>query len=88
MLTLILNSDGTTDVTRTLHFGSPTKEQKNAYTRVLRGQIQLSMLKFPSNMKMEAADVMSRSPLWEEGYNYLQGTGHGIGTFLEVHECK
>lgn len=89
--TLVVDSggqyyDGTTDVTRTLHFGTPTKEQINAYTRVLMGSIQLSSLVFPPNMKSSVADVMARAPLWEVGLDYMHGTGHGIGTFLGVHE--
>lgn len=80
--------DGTTDVTRTLHFGTPSPEQKNAYTRVLMGLIQLSTLKFPSSVKTNIADVMARAPLWDIGYNYQHGTGHGVGSFLEVHESN
>ncbi|RZB41166.1 xaa-Pro aminopeptidase 1-like, partial [Asbolus verrucosus] len=90
--TLVLDSggqyfgNGTTDVTRTLHLGTPTKEQKNAYTRVLIGQIQLSTLTFPENMKTSVADVMARAPLWEVGLDYSHPTSHGIGSFLSVHE--
>lgn len=79
--------DGTTDVTRTLHFGVPTEEQKKAYTRVLIGAIQLSSLVFPSSLKSNQLDVVARAPLWNIGYDYLHGTGHGIGHFLSVHEC-
>lgn len=78
--------DGTTDVSRTLHFGTPTPEQKRAYTRVLMGSIQLSTLKFPSSMRMNIADVMARAPLWDIGYDYQHGTTHGVGSFLGVHE--
>ncbi|CAH0552784.1 unnamed protein product [Brassicogethes aeneus] len=89
--TVVLDSggqyfSGTTDVTRTLHFGTPTEDEKEAYTRVLIGSIQLSTLIFPSNMRMSGVDVLSRSPLWEVGLDYLHETGHGIGAFLEVHE--
>lgn len=89
--TLVLDSggqylDGTTDVTRTIHFGTPTKEQKEAYTRVLIGQIQLSMLTFPASLQTSALDVMARAPLWEVGLDYDHGTGHGVGAFLSVHE--
>ncbi|XP_044262577.1 xaa-Pro aminopeptidase ApepP-like isoform X1 [Tribolium madens] len=90
--TLVLDSggqyfDGTTDITRTVHFGTPTKEQKEAYTRVLIGQIQLSMLTFPAYLKTSAIDVMARAPLWEVGLDYDHGTSHGVGSFLNVHEA-
>ncbi|XP_050574857.1 xaa-Pro aminopeptidase ApepP-like isoform X3 [Bombus affinis] len=89
--TLVVDSggqylDGTTDVTRTLHFGTPTEEQKKAYTRVLIGAIQLSSLIFPSSLKSNQLDIVARVPLWNVGYDYLHGTGHGIGHFLSVHE--
>lgn len=80
--------DGTTDVTRTLHFGTPTEEQKYAYTKVLMGAIDLSSLIFPSNLKINQADVMARAPLWHGGMDYMHGTGHGVGAFLSVHECR
>lgn len=91
--TLVLDSggqylDGTTDVTRTLHFGTPTEEQKLAYTRVLMGCIDLSMLIFPAHLQISAADVVARAPLWQVGLDYMHGTGHGVGAFLSVHECK
>ncbi|CAK9795545.1 Xaa-Pro aminopeptidase 1 [Anthophora quadrimaculata] len=89
--TLVVDSggqylDGTTDVTRTLHFGIPTEEQKKAYTRVLIGAIQLSSLIFPDSLESNQLDIVARAPLWNIGYNYLHGTGHGIGHFLSVHE--
>lgn len=87
-ITFCLVLDGTTDVTRTLHLGTPTQAQKEAYTRVLIGQIQLTTLTFPENMKMSVADVMARSPLWEIGLDYLHDTSHGVGSFLSVHECQ
>lgn len=87
-VSLIFIVDGTTDVTRTLHLGEPTQDQKHAYTRVLMGAIQLSSLTFPANMDMSDADVMARAPLWEIGLDYLHETGHGVGTFLSVHECN
>lgn len=91
--TLVLDSggqylDGTTDVTRTLYLGNPTKTEKEAYTRVLIGLIQLSMLTFPENLITSVADVMARAPLWEMGIDYLHGTSHGVGSFSNVHECK
>ncbi|XP_076287717.1 xaa-Pro aminopeptidase 1-like isoform X2 [Lasioglossum baleicum] len=89
--TLVVDSggqylDGTTDVTRTLHFGIPTDEQKKAYTRVLIGAIQLASMVFPSSLAASQLDVVARSPLWNVGYDYLHGTSHGIGHFLSVHE--
>ncbi|XP_025832435.1 xaa-Pro aminopeptidase ApepP [Agrilus planipennis] len=78
--------DGTTDVTRTTHLGEPTEEHKRAYTRVLMGLIQFSSLVFPGHMKMSVADVLARQPLWEIGLDYMHGTGHGVGSFLGVHE--
>lgn len=80
-------TDGTTDVTRTLHFGEPTEEQKKAYTRVLIGSIQLSSLIFPNDLMTDQIDVLARRPLWSTGNDYMHGTGHGIGHFLSVHEC-
>ncbi|CAH1975267.1 unnamed protein product [Acanthoscelides obtectus] len=89
--TIVLDSGGqyfggTTDITRTLHFGSPSDDVKEAYTRVLSGMIQLSMLTFPSRLKMAMVDVVARSALWEVGMDYFQDTGHGVGSFLGVRE--
>ncbi|XP_026828711.1 xaa-Pro aminopeptidase ApepP isoform X1 [Ooceraea biroi] len=89
--TLVVDSggqylDGTTDVTRTLHFGTPTEEQRKAYTRVLIGSIELSSLIFPSDLTMDQLDIVARRPLWSIGYDYTHGTGHGIGHFSSVHE--
>ncbi|XP_014481659.1 PREDICTED: xaa-Pro aminopeptidase 1-like isoform X2 [Dinoponera quadriceps] len=89
--TLVVDSggqylDGTTDVTRTLHFGDPTDEQKKAYTRVLIGSIQLSSLIFPNSLTIDKLDIVAREPLWSTGYDYMHGTGHGIGHFSSVHE--
>ncbi|CAK9290978.1 unnamed protein product [Gordionus sp. m RMFG-2023] len=78
--------DGTTDVTRTFHFGSPTKFQKEVYTRVLMGSINLASLVFPNYITGRQVDTMSRQPLWEMGLDYRHGTGHGLGAFLNVHE--
>ncbi|XP_012539171.1 xaa-Pro aminopeptidase 1 isoform X1 [Monomorium pharaonis] len=78
--------DGTTDVTRTLHFGVPTDEQKKAYTRVLIGLIELASLIFPSDLTVDQLDIIARRPLWSTGYDYMHGTGHGIGHFSSVHE--
>ncbi|XP_018351410.1 PREDICTED: xaa-Pro aminopeptidase 1-like isoform X2 [Trachymyrmex septentrionalis] len=78
--------DGTTDVTRTLHLGVPTDEQKKAYTRVLIGSIELSSLIFPNDLSADQLDVIARRSLWSSGYDYMHGTGHGIGHFSSVHE--
>ncbi|XP_048400524.1 xaa-Pro aminopeptidase 2 isoform X2 [Stegostoma tigrinum] len=78
--------DGTTDITRTLHWGTPTDFQKEAYTRVLMGNIDLARSVFPTNTIGDELDVWARHALWEAGLNYMHGTGHGIGTFLSVHE--
>lgn len=77
---------GTTDITRTYHFGTPTVEQKRDYTAVLKGMIDLSAVKFPAGTRGTQLDVLARRYLWNMGQNYLHGTGHGIGHFLCVHE--
>ena len=78
--------DGTTDVTRTLHFGTPTEFQKECYTRVLKGQLKLAAAVFPSKNKGNCLDSFARQYLWEIGLDYAHGTGHGIGSYLNVHE--
>ncbi|NXA99902.1 XPP2 aminopeptidase, partial [Cnemophilus loriae] len=78
--------DGTTDITRTVHWGEPTTLQKEAYTRVLMGNIDLSRLVFPSNTAGRTVESFARRALWDVGLNYGHGTGHGIGNFLSVHE--
>ncbi|EJD05517.1 Creatinase/aminopeptidase [Fomitiporia mediterranea MF3/22] len=78
--------DGTTDVTRTWHFGTPTDEEKRAYTRVLQGHIALDTLVFPNGTTGFIIDAMARRPLWQDGLDYRHGTGHGVGHFLNVHE--
>lgn len=78
--------DGTTDVTRTMHFGTPTLEEKEAYTAVLQGHINLATARFPSGTSGVALDALARSPLWQLGLNYPHGTGHGVGVYLNVHE--
>ena len=77
---------GTTDITRTLCFGEPTRDQKEMFTRVLKGHIELSTLAFPEGVNGQHIDLVARRPLWDVGRNYLHGTGHGIGHFLNVHE--
>ncbi|XP_076078059.1 xaa-Pro aminopeptidase 1-like isoform X2 [Mytilus galloprovincialis] len=81
--------DGTTDVTRTFHFGSPTAYQKECYTRVLMGQVDLARFKFykgPHGPYGREIDAIARRPLWDVGLEYRHGTGHGIGSYLSVHE--
>ncbi|NWQ85907.1 XPP2 aminopeptidase, partial [Burhinus bistriatus] len=78
--------DGTTDITRTVHWGVPTPLQKEAYTRVLMGNIDLSRLVFPPNTAGGTVESFARRALWDVGLNYGHGTGHGIGNFLSVHE--
>ena len=78
--------DGTTDITRTICFSEPTEDQKNAYTRVLKGHIALATAIFPEGTTGGQLDILARQYLWQDGMNYLHGTGHGIGFFLNVHE--
>lgn len=78
--------DGTTDITRTIALGPLTEEQKRIYTLVLKGHIQIELCKFPSGTSGTQIDVLAREALWREGLNYLHGTGHGVGTYLNVHE--
>lgn len=79
-------SDGTTDITRTIVLGPLTEEEKTDYTLVLKGFIQLSMAQFPHGTCGTQLDVLARLPMWKTGINYLHGTGHGVGCFLNVHE--
>ena len=78
--------DGTTDVTRTIALGPVTEEQRHIYTLVLKGHLQLQNLKFPSGASGTQLDLAARKDLWREGLNYMHGTGHGVGAFLNVHE--
>lgn len=78
--------DGTTDVTRTLHFGTPTDQEKECFTRVLLGHIALDRAIFPTNTTGFTLDALARLSLWEAGLDYRHGTGHGVGHFLNVHE--
>jgi Xaa-Pro aminopeptidase len=78
--------DGTTDITRTIALGPLTEEQKRVYTLVLKGHIQIELCKFPSGASGTQIDILAREALWREGLNYLHGTGHGVGTYLNVHE--
>ncbi|PVZ99532.1 hypothetical protein BB558_004423 [Smittium angustum] len=78
--------DGTTDVTRTWHFGTPTAWERECFTRVLKGHIGLDSIVFPEGTNGYALDTMARASLWNAGLDYRHGTGHGIGSFLNVHE--
>ncbi len=78
--------DGTTDITRTTVFGSPTTEQKKDFTTVLKGYINLDTAKFPKGTTGVQLDTLARIDLWKAGLNYGHGTGHGVGFFLNVHE--
>ncbi|OHF00548.1 metallopeptidase family M24 [Colletotrichum orchidophilum] len=78
--------DGTTDTTRTLHFGQPTEAEKLAYTLVLKGNIALDTAIFPKGTTGFALDCLARQHLWREGLDYRHGTGHGVGSYLNVHE--
>lgn len=77
---------GTTDVTRTLACGTPTAEQRDRFTRVLKGMMALSMLRFPKGTSGAVIDVLARQFLWHDGITYHHGTGHGVGHYLSVHE--
>ncbi len=78
--------DGTTDITRTIALGPLTEEQKRVYTLVLKGHIQIELCKFPSGASGTQLDILARQALWREGLNFMHGTGHGVGTYLNVHE--
>ena len=78
--------DGTTDITRTIALGETTLDQRTAYTLVLKGFINFAMLKFPDGATGTQLDATARLPLWREGMNFLHGTGHGVGAYLNVHE--
>ncbi|KAL7415087.1 Creatinase/aminopeptidase [Mrakia frigida] len=78
--------DGTTDVTRTLHFGTPSAQEIRAFTRVLQGHIAIETAVFPCGTTGYLLDAFARRPLWEDGLDYRHGTSHGVGHFLNVHE--
>lgn len=79
-------ADGTTDITRTVHLGQPTEQQKTDFTLVLKGHIALASAKFPEGTTGGHLDALARIPLWQHLKNYGHGTGHGVGFFLNVHE--
>lgn len=78
--------DGTTDITRTIPLGPVTDEMKHIYTLVLKGHIQLELAKFPDGASGTQLDALAREAMWREGLNFLHGTGHGVGAYLNVHE--
>jgi Xaa-Pro aminopeptidase len=77
---------GTTDITRTLSSGKPTDEQRDRFTRVLKGMIAISMARFPKGTNGAQIDILARQFLWQDGVTYNHGTGHGVGAYLGVHE--
>jgi len=88
---LLIDSGGqykgaTTDITRTIAIGKPTAEQKKRYTQVLKGHIALASIQFPAGTTGASLDILARQYLWQDGENYAHGTGHGVGSFLSVHE--
>lgn len=78
--------DGTTDITRTVPIGKPTEEMRDRFTRVLKGHIALATMRFPAGTTGHQLDMAARKPLWDAGLDYDHGTGHGVGSFLGVHE--
>ena len=78
--------DGTTDITRTVVVGEPTEEMRDRFTRVLKGHIAVATAIFPKGVRGSQLDSFARRPLWEAGLDYAHGTGHGVGSFLSVHE--
>ena len=78
--------DGTTDITRTIALGKLTEEEKTDYTLILKGHIALAMAVFPAGTRGAQLDVLARMPIWQRRMNFLHGTGHGVGHFLNVHE--
>lgn len=78
--------DGTTDITRTIAIGTPTEQMRHRFTLVLKGHIALARALFPEGTRGSQLDVLARRALWEHGLDYAHGTGHGVGSFLSVHE--
>ena len=78
--------DGTTDITRTIAIGSPTRRQRACFTRVLKGHIALATARFPEGTTGAQLDTLARAPLWQGGLDFDHGTGHGVGSYLSVHE--
>jgi Xaa-Pro aminopeptidase len=78
--------DGTTDITRTMAIGTPAAEHQRCYTRVLQGMVAISLIRFPRGVGGQHLDALARAPLWLAGQDYDHGTGHGVGSYLSVHE--
>jgi Xaa-Pro aminopeptidase len=78
--------DGTTDITRTIAIGAPSAEMRDRFTRVLKGHIALATARFPKGTTGSQLDALARRALWQEGLDYDHGTGHGVGSYLSVHE--
>jgi Xaa-Pro aminopeptidase len=78
--------DGTTDITRTLPIGKPSKEMRRHFTLVLKGHIAIATARFPKGTRGQDLDPLARSPLWQAGLDFDHGTGHGVGSYLSVHE--
>lgn len=78
--------DGTTDITRTMAIGTPGKDERRAYTLVLKGHIAIALARFPAGTRGMDIDVLARMSLWQHGMDYAHGTGHGVGSYLAVHE--
>ena len=78
--------DGTTDITRTIAIGLPSKDMRRTYTLVLKGHLALSAARFPKGTTGTQLDTLARAPLWEAGLDFDHGTGHGVGSYLSVHE--
>ena len=79
-------ADGTTDITRTIAIGTPTAEMRRRFTQVLKGHIALATARFPKGTRGSQLDILARQYLWADGVDYAHGTGHGVGTYLAVHE--
>lgn len=79
-------ADGTTDITRTIAIGTPTAEMRRRFTQVLKGHIALATARFPHGTRGSQLDILARQYLWADGVDYAHGTGHGVGTYLSVHE--
>ena len=79
-------ADGTTDITRTVPLGDPRPDAVGPFTAVLRGMIALSRARFPAGVAAPMLDALAREPIWAAGIDYGHGTGHGVGSFLSVHE--
>jgi Xaa-Pro aminopeptidase len=78
--------DGTTDITRTMAIGAPGDEEKQRFTRVLKGHIAIATVRFPKGTSGRQLDTLARASLWQAGLDYEHGTGHGVGSYLAVHE--